>query len=75
MLTHKVRGGQFINLSAIDAGIEAKVEVLKGARFPEIGGFAAPGKDALVTYIDFVLQEEFEELGIGKSIGLGFLQA
>ena len=37
MLTHKVRGGQFINLSAIDAGIEAKVEVLKGARFPEIG--------------------------------------
>ena len=45
MLTHKVTGGQFINLSAIDAGIEAEVEVLKGARFAEIGRFAAPGKD------------------------------
>jgi hypothetical protein len=43
--------------SAIDAGIEAKVEVLKGARFAEIGRFAAPGKDALVTDVDFVLQE------------------
>src|SRR5260370_31562077 len=29
VLTDKVRCGQFINLSAIDAGIEAKVEVRK----------------------------------------------
>ena len=66
--THAFRAGQtpdgntvfmmvLVNPSAIDAGIEAEVEVLKGTRFPKIGRFAAPGKDALVTYVDFVLQE------------------
>src|SRR5271166_4675810 len=56
-------------------GLKLKSKFSREARFPEIGGLAAPRKDALVTYVDFVLQEEFEELGIGESIGFGFLQA
>jgi hypothetical protein len=30
---------------------------------------------ALVTEIDFVLQEQFEELGVWQAVSFGFLQA
>jgi hypothetical protein len=36
VLAHELTGGQFINLAAVDGWIEAEVEVLQGARFPEI---------------------------------------
>jgi hypothetical protein len=37
VLAHELTGGQLINLGAVDGWIEAEVEVLQGARFPEIG--------------------------------------
>jgi hypothetical protein len=68
-------GGQFIDLGAVDAGIEAEVKVLQGTRFPEIGGFMASGHRALLTHVEFILKEQFEELGVGQPIGFGFLEA
>jgi hypothetical protein len=34
-----------------------------------------PRKQALVAHIDFVLEKQFQELRIRKSVGFSFLQA
>ena len=68
-------GGQFVNLSAVDAGVKAEVEVVQRTRFTEVGRFVATGDSPLVAHVDLILEDEFEELSIRKAIGFGFLQA
>jgi len=41
----------------------------------EVGGLGAAFHVALLADIHFVLKDEFQELGVGQTIGGGFLQA
>ena len=75
LLADKVTGGQFVDLHAIDASIEGEVEVVQRADLAEVGGFLAPGDCALLSHVDFVLENEFEELVVGKPAGFGFIEA
>jgi hypothetical protein len=68
-------GGELVDLGTIDRGVEAEVEAVEGAFFTEGGGFVATGDHALMSDIEFVLEEEFEELFVGEVVASGFLQA
>ncbi|HEY5742718.1 MAG TPA: hypothetical protein VIS99_09265 [Terrimicrobiaceae bacterium] len=59
----------------IDASIEGEVEVVQRADLAEVGGFLAPGDCALLSHVEFVLENEFQELGVGEPVGFGFLEA
>ena len=74
-LADEVAGGQFVDLSAVDGGVEAKVESFQGTSLAEVGGLVAAGDRALLAHVEFVLEDEFEELGVGEPVGCGFLQA
>jgi hypothetical protein len=41
----------------------------------EVGGLGAAFHVALLPDIHFVLKDEFQELGMGQTVGGGFLQA
>ena len=41
----------------------------------EVGGFGAARQQTLVAHVEFVLQDQFEELAMGEPIGGGLLQA
>ena len=68
-------GGQFVDPRAIDGRIESEVEVVQRADLAEVGGFLAPGDCALLSHVEFVLENEFQELMVRKSAGFGFLEA
>jgi hypothetical protein len=70
-----VTGGQFVDARAIDGRIEGEVEVVQRADLTEVGSLLAPGDGALLSYVDFILQNDFQELGVGKSVGFGLLEA
>lgn len=72
---HEVGGGELVDLGAVDAGVEAEVEVLEGALFPKGGALLTPGQEPLVADVEFVLEEKFEELGMREAVGFGFLEA
>ncbi len=74
MLADEVAGGQFVDLGAVDGRVEAEVEVVQAARFAEPGGFVAAGDLPLPAHVDLVLEDEFEELGVGKSVAFGLTQ-
>ena len=74
LLADKVTGGQFVDLHAIDADIEGEVEVVQRADLAEVGGFLAR-RLSLLSHVDFVLENEFEELVVGKPAGFGFIEA
>lgn len=74
-LADKAAGGQLVDLSAVDRGVEAKVKALQGAGVPKVGRLVAPGDHALVAQVDFVQEEQFEELGVGQPVGFSFLEA
>ena len=56
-------------------GIEAPVEVVQGFQVAEVGGLGAAFHLPLLPDVEFVLADEFEELGMAQTIGGGFLQA
>jgi hypothetical protein len=68
-------GGKLVDLGAVDRGIEAEVEAVEGAFLAEGGGFVPAGDHALMSDVEFVLEEEFEELFVGEVVASGFLQA
>jgi len=74
-LTHELGGRQLVHEGAADGGIKTPVEVLQRPQFPELSGFGATFDLALLTHVQFVLQEEFEELSMGQLMGLGLLEA
>ena len=62
LLADKVTGGQFVDPRAIDGSIEGEVEVVQRADLAEVGGFLAPGDCALLSHVEFVLENDFQEL-------------
>ena len=68
-------GGQFVDPRAIDGSIESEVEVVQGTDLAEVGGFVSPGDCALLSHVEFVLENDFQELMVGKPAGFGFLEA
>jgi hypothetical protein len=71
----RVAGRQFVDLLAGDAGIEAPVEVFEGLERAELGGASAQREFALFPDVEFVVQDQFEELGMGEPVGRGLLEA
>ena len=71
----EVAGGEFVDAGAGDGGVEGEVEVLEAGVAAEGGGFGAAQDLALLSDVDFVLEEEFQELGVGEVVALGFLEA
>jgi hypothetical protein len=68
-------GGQFVDARAIDGSIESKVEIVQGTDLTEVGSFLAPGDGALLSHVEFVLEDDFQELMVRKSAGFGILEA
>jgi hypothetical protein len=61
-------------LFATDGRIEVPVEVFQRLERPEVGGFGAASQHPLVTHVQLILQDEFEELAVAETTGGGFLQ-
>ncbi len=72
---NELSGGQLINFFGGDAGIKSPVKVLQGFEAIKVGGFGATLQKALFAHIDFILEDEFEELSVRESIGSSFLEA
>jgi len=75
VLADILAGGQRVDLAAGDTGLEAEVEGVEAARFAEAGLLAAAMNGAAVADVEFVLEEEFEELGVGDLMRGGFVKA
>jgi hypothetical protein len=58
-----------------DGGVESEVEVIQRTELAEVGSFVAPNDCALLSHVDFVLENSFEELGVWKPVGFSFLEA
>ena len=74
-LADEVAGGQIKNLFAVDGRIEAPIEVFQRFEAAEISGLGAAFYQPLLAHIDFVLADQFQELGVAKPVGDCFLQA
>lgn len=74
-LADEVAGGEFVDAGAGDGGVEGEVEVFEAGGAAEGGGFGAAQDLALLADVDFVLEDEFEELGVWQVVALGFLEA
>lgn len=75
VLADILAGGEIVDPAAGDAGLEAEVEALEAAGLAEAGLLAAAMKGAAVADVEFVLEEQFEELGVGELMGGGFVEA
>ena len=64
-----------MDAGAGDGGVEGEVEVFQAAGAAEGGGFGAAQDLALLADVDFVLEDEFQEVGVGQVVALGFLEA
>ena len=60
--------GQLIDLLAVDLGIELEIEIFQSALFPKAGAFLSTIDGALSADIEFILKEEFKELGVAELI-------
>ena len=61
-----------MELFAIYGAVEAEVEAVEGALFAEVGTLGAAFDHTLVAYIEFVLQEQFQELDVVEFVAAGF---
>jgi hypothetical protein len=64
-----------IDLGPIDLGVELPVEVFQRLEIGELGQLFAPLQASLGANVEFVLEEQFEELAVGKAVGGGLLEA
>ena len=70
----KQSAGELVDLLAVDAFIEAKIKAIECAFIAEGGAFGASFDGALFTDIEFVLQDQFEELFVCEVVADGFLK-
>src|SRR5512135_131648 len=73
MLADKLAGGQVEDLAAFDGRVEAPVKIFQWLQVAEGGGLFAPLQQALSPDVEFVLQEQFQELSVRQLVGGGFL--
>jgi hypothetical protein len=73
-LPDEAAGGQLEELPFVDGRVEAPVKVFQGLEAAEVGGLGAPGQFAFLAHVQFILQDQLQELGMGEAIGGGFLQ-
>ena len=70
----ELAAGQIENLLFVNGGIEAPVEVLQRFEGVEVGGLGAAFQLALLPDVEFILEDEFQKLGMAQTIGGGFLE-
>jgi len=68
------RASELIDLLAVDAFVEAKIKAFECALITEGGAFGASFDGALLTDVEFVLKDEFEELFVCEVVADGFLK-
>jgi hypothetical protein len=74
MFSEEASGGQLENHFAGNSGVKTSVEVLQTFRMTEGSRLGASPELSLVTDVELILEDEFEELGVGELIGDSFLQ-
>ena len=73
-LFKELAGSKLIDLLAVDVGVEAEVKTFKSTDVAEGRTLGASFDGALLADIEFVLEEEFEELLVGEVVADGFLK-
>ncbi len=74
-LSDEIAGGQIKNVFAVDGRIETPVEIFQRLQAAKISGLGASFHQPLLADIDFVLADQFQELGMAQAVGGRFLQA
>jgi hypothetical protein len=74
-LANELAGSQVIHLLALDGWIEGPVEIFQGFVIPEARGLGALIDEPLLAHVEFILEDQFQELFMGQLMGSGFLQA
>ena len=74
-MANEMARGQIVNLRAFDGGIELPIELLQGFEFAEGGALFASLDLTLRTDIEFILEDQFQELVMGQLMGSGFLDS
>ena len=59
----------------VDSRVEAEVEAVQRAALPEVGGLVPAHDHTLTAHMDFILKDQFKELGVWQSVCFGLLQA
>ena len=75
VVAQECAGGQIKDRLAVDGRVEGPVELFKGFELAELGGAGASGQLSLVADVEFILEDQFEELGVAEAVGGGFLEA
>ncbi len=76
VLTDELGGGQFVDGLAFDGRIEGPVKVLEGfVGIAEAGRALAFFDQALLTHVELVLEDQFQELLVRQLMSPGLLQA
>ena len=72
--TDELAHGQLVNVFLVNGGVEAPVEVVQRFECPKVGCFGVASEHPLLSHIQFVLQDQLQELTVAEAIGAGFLQ-
>jgi hypothetical protein len=70
----ELAAGQVKNLLFVNGGIEAPIKVFERFEGVEVGGLGAAFQLTLLPDVEFVLQDEFQKLGVAQTVGGGFLE-
>jgi hypothetical protein len=68
-------GGQFKNLPPVDGRIKLPVKLFQCFELPEIRRLRSSAQKPLLAHIEFILEDQFQELAMAQVAGLGLLQA
>jgi hypothetical protein len=66
-LWDEVAGGQIENVFAVDGRIKTPVEVFQCFQAAEVGGLGAAFHQPLLANVNFVLADQFQELGVAQA--------
>jgi len=58
LLPDKVSARQFVDARAIDGGVEGELGVVQRAELAKVGRFVVPCDGALLTHVDFLLEND-----------------
>ena len=73
MLTHEAASRQVEDLFLLDRAIEVPVEVFQRPLLTKGRGRGAAIDQSLLPHRQLILQNQFQELDMVESVGLGFL--